>query len=155
LHSASDLCSEYSPHIPVHIINQFLDRLPHLHHILPTSTPPPLPQRARRSSRRDIEPAVAGKISNRLIITHTLHSASHNINVVEREITARSRTAQDIVVLRARRGGARDVGHGDVANEHAIRWDACWAAVEVVLLDVDAVLADVRYEDVFVDDSAD
>jgi len=112
-------------------------------------------ERPRRSSRRDIKPSIARKVPRRLKVAHTLHAASHNINVVEREIAARSLTAQDIVVLRTRSSGARDVRHGDIADDDAVGGNAGWAAVEVVLLDVDAVLADIRHEDVFVDNAAD
>ena len=76
------------------------------------------------------------------------------MNIAECKVRAASRSAQDIVVLGSLLRGTDNVLHRHASNGDAIRRNASWATVQVVLLDVNAVVGDVVDDDVLVGDTA-
>lgn len=108
--------------------------------ILYTCTHPP-PLRARTTRRREI--------------TRTRHAATGNRNIIEHKITTTTTTTKNIIILRTPRRRAGDVLEQQVRDDDAVGWVTGWAAVQVVLLHVDAVDGDVADGDVAVRDIRD
>lgn len=62
-----------------------------------------------------------------------------DVNVVEGKIRARPFTTKDIIILCLGFRRALYILHGDVLDDDSVSWLAGWPAVEVILLDVDAI----------------
>lgn len=87
-------------------------------------------------------------ISNTLEVTSRLDIAravgsTGDMDVVEGEVRTTAIPAKDIVISGFWLCRTGDVGHGDIFDDNTIGGASCRAAVEVVLLDIDAVYADV------------
>jgi hypothetical protein len=96
---------------------------------------------------------LAGEITRSVEVAFAI-LATGNANVVESKVGARAITTENVVVDGIVSGGTSDVGHGDSGDSHAIGWVASWATVEVILLDINTVVADARDLDVLVGDAA-
>lgn len=96
--------------------------------------------------------SLAHKISLRMEIARIARTAS-DMDIVELEVRAAAVAAEDVVILCLALSSAGDVGQGDAGDGDAVCGRACGAAVEVVLLDVDAVGGDILEEDVAVGDA--
>ena len=94
----------------------------------------------------------ADKVACRLHIARAV-APSHDVHVIKRKVRATSRSAQDVVVLGRLLGIANDVLHRNISDDHPVCREAGWAAVEVILLDVNPVVANVVDDDVFVGDA--
>lgn len=65
------------------------------------------------------------------------------MDVVEGKVRTTAIPAKDVVISGSCLCCADDVGHGDILNDDTISGCSCWATVKVVLLNIDAVNADV------------
>ena len=65
--------------------------------------------------------------------------ATSDVDVIECEVTAVTITAQDVVILCITLRCTSDVLHRDVRDDDTAGRKAGWTAIEIVLLDVDAV----------------
>ena len=92
------------------------------------------------------------EVSLRLEITTAVRPARH-MDVVELEIRTASLSAKNVVVLRVALSCTGDVLHRNARDDDAIRLVSSWSAIQVVLLDVDAVVRDVGEGDVLVCDT--
>lgn len=82
--------------------------------------------------------------------------ATGDENVLVGEVRARSVTAEDVVVVRVFiNNGARHIDEGDVGDDDAVGGLAGGATVEVVLLDIEAVVGNATHGDVLVGDVGD
>ena len=70
------------------------------------------------------------------------------MDILELKVRATALTTEDVIILRISLHSTRNIAHRDVLDDHAIAWVACWSAVKVILLDVDAVDGDVFEGDV-------
>lgn len=82
------------------------------------------------------------EVTSRLDIARAVGSAS-DMDVVEGEVRTTAVPAKDIVIFGFWLCSTDDVNHGDILDDNTIGGASCRATVEVVLLDVDAVNADV------------
>ena len=76
------------------------------------------------------------------------------MDVIELKVRAAARAAQDVVVLGSLLRSTDNVLHCDAGDSDAVGRNAGWPAVEVIFLDVDAIVGDVVDDDVFVGDAA-
>lgn len=79
--------------------------------------------------------------------------STDDINIVESKIRTTTITTEDVVILRVRLRSASDVHHCDIRDNDAVARVAGRPAIEVILLDIDAVDGDVLNVDVFVGDA--
>ena len=70
----------------------------------------------------------------------------------EVEVATASISTQDIVICSARECSTFDIAEQQILNNHAVGWDPRRTAIQVILLHVDAVDADIRQGDVGVSD---
>ena len=75
------------------------------------------------------------------------------MHIVELKVRATSLSTQDIVVLRPFLYLADDVLHSHAGDDDAVGGLTSWTAIEVVLLNVNAVVGDVVENDVLVGDT--
>lgn len=73
-----------------------------------------------------------------------------DLHVLECKVCATPRATKYVVVVCARLCCAMNVGHQHVGNDDSVAWVARWAAIEVILLDIDAVDGNVGDEDVLI-----
>lgn len=78
-----------------------------------------------------------------------------HIDIVDRDVLAATRTAKNVVVSGLVRRGTGNVPDRDIRDADAGGRVSSWAAVEVVLLNVDTVGGDVFNADVFKQDVLD
>lgn len=91
----------------------------------------------------DVEPTVAVKIAECLEIAQTRHASTVHINVIDRDVLAAARSAENIIVPAFLCRSTSDVPDDDVRDADTRSRVAGWAAIEVVLLDIDTVDGDV------------
>jgi hypothetical protein len=93
--------------------------------------------------------------ATRRVITTTRHAAASNTNIRKREIRTRSITTQDVVIRSIIRGRTSDVRHRDARNRDAVCGVASRSAIQVILLDIDAIVSDTGEHNVGVGDVRD
>ena len=84
-------------------------------------------------------------------VTQTLLSSAPNIHVIYRNPLTTALSTQNIIIPRLLVRRALDVPHGNILDLDAIGGVACRAAIQVVLLDIDAVDGNVSQVDVFIE----
>lgn len=104
-------------------------------------------QLGRRCSR-DVELAVAVKVTVRLEVAQTRNAPIVNVNIVDGNVLAAARATQDVVVPTLIRGSTSDVSDYNVRDKDTCGRVACWSAVQVVLLDINTIDGDVLNTDV-------
>lgn len=92
------------------------------------------------------------EMPSRLKVTRTRHATTRDIHIVNRDITAASITTQDVVIPAFIRSSPSHVADRDVLDHDAVRRIPSRAAVEIILLDVDAVDGDILHTDIFEQD---
>ena len=92
------------------------------------------------------------KVASRLQVTAAVRAA-RDLDILKCEVRAVSRPTENVVILRIALRRARDVLHRYVRDDHAAGREASGPTVKVILLDVDAVNADIVDEDVGVGDA--
>lgn len=92
--------------------------------------------------------AITVEIPTRLEITRALYSSTCNVHVVNHNVAAAALAAENIVVPSFLGRCTSNVPHGDVLDLDTVGGVACWAAVEVILLDIDSIDGDVLNADV-------
>jgi hypothetical protein len=98
--------------------------------------------------------SVSRAAAGRIVAAAGLTAAS-NRDISESEVRAAVRAAKNVVVVGIVGRCALDVVESDAADGDAVCGFTSGTAVEVVLLDVDAVVGDAGDSDVLVDDVAD
>ena len=91
--------------------------------------------------------ALAGRI-----VAATAFATPCNLGAGESKVGTATITAEDIVVVCSATGRSSHVDKLDVGNFDSICGLASWTAIEVILLDINAVFADIRKSDVLVGD---
>ena len=99
--------------------------------------------------------SVAVKVPHRPEIAQALNPPAGNRHIIDLDVAAALVSAQDVVVPCLLGRSAYNVLHGHVLDGHAVGRVAGWAAVEVILLDVDAVDGNVLQVEVLEPDVGD
>lgn len=99
--------------------------------------------------------AIAVEIAVRLEVAETGDSTVADIDIVDGDVFAAFGATQDVVVSSLISGCPRHVSDNNIRDTDASCRVSCWAAIEVVLLNVNSVDRDVLYPDVFVEDVVD
>lgn len=97
---------------------------------------------------RDVEVTIAIEVSICLEIAQAGDAATMNINIIDGDVLAASRATQNVVVPALICSCACHIPDDDVGDADTCCRVACWATVEIVLLDIDAVDRDVLYSDI-------
>jgi hypothetical protein len=74
-----------------------------------------------------------------LEVASTRISSTSDVNIVDSEVAAAALSAKNVIVDALLRRGTSYVPHRDILDGNAVRRLTSWSAVEVILLDVDAV----------------
>jgi hypothetical protein len=106
------------------------------------------PIKLYRRSAIAVELAIAVKIARRLEVACTSLGSALDFNVVDRDVLAAAISTENVVVARLGQSRAGDVLDCDVLNQDAVGGVASGAAVEVILLDDEAVAGHVLDTDV-------
>lgn len=85
-------------------------------------------------------------------IAQTLFSSALNVHILNRNILTTAFSTQNIIVPRLIVRTTLDIPHSDILNLDAVGGVARGTAIQVVLLDIDAIDGDVLKVDVFVED---
>jgi hypothetical protein len=75
-----------------------------------------------------------------------------NINIINRDVLAAPFSTKNIIIPRLLSSSARNIPNGDILNYNSIRRVSGGTAVEIILLNVDAVLRYIRNANIFVKD---
>lgn len=86
------------------------------------------------------------------IVAATTFATSCNLCTRESKVGTATITAEDVVVVCSATSCSSHVDKLDVGNFDSICGLASWTAIEVILLDINAVFADIRKSDVLVGD---
>jgi hypothetical protein len=86
------------------------------------------------------------------IVAATAFATPCNLGAGESKVGTATITAEDVVVVCSATSCSSHVDKLDVGNFDAICGFASWAAVEVILLNINAVFADIRKSDILVGD---
>lgn len=78
-----------------------------------------------------------------LEIARALHTSAGDVNIIDRDVTAATLAAQNVVIPAFFRSGASDVSDCDVLDYNTIGRVASGTAIEVVLLNVDTIDGDI------------
>lgn len=95
-----------------------------------------------------IELPIAIKIAVSLEVAQTRNSTTVNVDIINSDVLAAARTAQDIIVSTLISSSTGDVSDDNILDKHTCGRVARWATVEVVLLNVDSIDRDVLNADV-------
>jgi hypothetical protein len=98
------------------------------------------------------ETSVAVKVPVRLEIARTWHTTMSNINIINRDVLAAPFSTKNIIIPPLLSSSARNIPNRDILNHNSIRRISGRTAVEIILLNVDAVLRYIRNANVFVKD---
>lgn len=96
--------------------------------------------------------AIAVEISRSPEVARTVLSTTGKMHILHGDVTAAALATQNIVVLGLLERRARNISHDDIADLDAVGRMTGRPAVEVVLLDVDAVDGRIFNADVFKQD---
>lgn len=94
-----------------------------------------------------------GAASRRIVAAASLTAASDG-DIGEGKVRAAVRAAKNVVVIGIVSRCALNIVEGDTADGNAIGWVTSSTTIEVVLLDIDAIVGDARDGDVLVDNVA-
>jgi len=100
------------------------------------------------SSSKLVEVAIAIKVTFRPKVTRTRHTATRNINIINRDVTAASAAAQYVVVPPFLGGCTGYISNSDILNHNTVSRVASRTTIEVILLDIDSVDGNVLHADV-------
>jgi hypothetical protein len=95
------------------------------------------------------------KVTSRLEITQALLPTSTNVNIIDNDVAAASLSTQNVVVLGLFRRSTSNILNLDILDDDAVRGVSSWSTIEIVLLDIDAVVGDVLDTNVFEDNVGD
>ena len=77
------------------------------------------------------------------VVAATPFATSRNFCIRETKVGTATITAEDVVVVRSATSCSSHINKLNVRYFDAICWFASWTAIEVILLDIDAVFADI------------
>ena len=77
------------------------------------------------------------------------------MNILKHKVTAASISAKHVIIICSACCGSSDILEIEVLHDHSVRRTSSWAAIKIILLDIDTVCFDVADSDVVVCDVGD
>jgi hypothetical protein len=95
---------------------------------------------------------IAIEVATRLEITSTRYTTTLHIDIIDRDVFTAALSTEDVIVACLRCSCTRNILDCNVLNHDAVGWITCWAAIEIVLLNVDTVNGSILDTDVLKQD---